>query len=131
MHISDDSDHARGTSHLRAVIASRMRQRSWAELSRAIDVPQLAVKLDTATAADRLPPFDLLVRIIGEVDVTFGELVGAAVADSTHPELMPPITHADALMMRRLLRSTPAVRRMVSAWLDVMAELDGLVPDVS
>lgn len=112
-------------SRVRRLIAERMVERSWAELSRRVGVPQLAVKLDTAAAAKRLPTFDLLARIIAHVDVTLGELVSASAHDAGYPDLIPEVGREDSILIRRLLRASPAVRRMVAASLDVLDELDG------
>lgn len=122
-----DNDADLEPTRVRALIAGRMTERSWAALSRRVGVPQLAVKLDAANTAQRLPPFGLLAKIMENVDVTLGELVSAAAHDAGYPDLTPPVSREDALMVRRLLTASPAVRRMIGAWLDWMAELDGIV----
>lgn len=115
--MQDAHDTRGNSSRVRRLIAQRMTQRSWADLSRAVGIPQLAVKLDHATAAGRLPPFDVLAPIMAETGITLGEFTTAAAHDAGYGHITPLVTQEDAQLLLRLLRAAPEVRSLVDGFL--------------
>ena len=107
---------------LRALIEERMRHRSIADLERAMGVRDLMQKLDSAAHSGRSPRFDIVEKLLEEVDCTLGEIIAASLIDGGYGHLMPPMTREAALAARELLHSPPETQALILSflrWLEV------------